>query len=179
LYNSNCDFSLETSQRTQVILGAHTLLTDEPSQQRMTVQAAQYIPHPDYVAATMANDIAILTLPGQAVFNEFVQPLVLPTVATDLFQGQLATISGWGATSATSPVISPVLRQVENQVISNNLCQARFGVLVTPTNVCTESSPTGSACNGDSGGPLTIGTGNTTVQIGVFSFMAASGCASG
>jgi chymotrypsin len=176
----NCFFSPEGSQSTQVVLGAHQLTANEPNQQRQTVPQSGYRIHAQYAPSTLANDVAILILPNAAVFNAFVQPTVLPTnFASEQFAGELATISGWGRTSDTIPGTSALLRSTTNNVITNAVCQATFGGIIIPSTVCIQTTGGRSACNGDSGGPLTVNRGGQTIQIGVASFVAAAGCEAG
>lgn len=86
---------LDGSSSTQVIMGAHQITTLEASQQRQTVAASAYRLHAGYNRQTLANDVALLTLPTPAILNQFVRPSVLPTaLRDDLFAGESATVSG-------------------------------------------------------------------------------------
>lgn len=171
---------LQGSSSTQVVMGAHQLTIVEPNQQRQTVQSADYRIHANYDPSTLHNDIALLHLPNEASFNAFVQPTLLPTAfQDDLFVGEQATISGWGRTSDAGQQTSPVLRFVTQPVITNAVCAATYGGLIIPSTICIATTGGRSACNGDSGGPLTIQREGHTVQIGIAVFVAAAGCESG
>jgi V8-like Glu-specific endopeptidase len=72
-------FCIEHSHTVVAVLGAHFLFDErEKTQQRFTLTQNEYIFHPAYDSSTMSNDIALLRLPSNAIFNEFVQPIELP-----------------------------------------------------------------------------------------------------
>jgi secreted trypsin-like serine protease len=121
----------------QVILGAHEFTHIEPTQQRFTVQSSNFRVHPSYNAATFDNDIAIILLPGQgATLNQFVQPVALPTIGvSDLFVGELATVSGWGSFNPGSEQGSTLLRSAENNIITNAACRTSL-----PASIIQDSS---------------------------------------
>jgi secreted trypsin-like serine protease len=72
-------FCVQNSERTLVIAGAHRMFEFESTQQRFYVQSQNYIIHPDYSQELIRNDIALLKLDRPVVFNEFVQPIKLPS----------------------------------------------------------------------------------------------------
>lgn len=170
----------EGSLSTQVILGAHQLTSNEPNQQRQTVPASGYRIHETYVSATLTDDVAILILPVAVTFNAFVRQIVLPTnLASDIFVGDQATISGWGRFSDSTQGTSSHLRSVTQPVVTNAACQAVFGSIIIESTLCISTVGGRSACNGDSGGPLTIQRGGEVIQIGIASFVASAGCEAG
>lgn len=170
----------EGSSSTQVVLGAHQLTANEPNQQRQTVPASAYRIHESYASETLTNDVAILILPVAVTFNDFVRVTVLPTsLASENFIGDQATISGWGRISDSTQGTSSHLRSVTQPVISNAGCQAVFGSIIVESTICISTVGGRSACNGDSGGPLTIQRGGEVIQIGVASFVASAGCEAG
>lgn len=87
---------LDGSLSVQTILGAHNILTVEPTQVRVTVGRDNYIVHEGYNAQLLYNDIAILVLPRIITFNEFIQPIQLPynDMMYENFTGEIATVSG-------------------------------------------------------------------------------------
>lgn len=172
---------MENSQSTQVILGAHDFTTIEPTQNRQIIEPANYRFHPDYKKETFENDIAILYLPIDINFNQFIQPVIfpLPIDRDDLFAGEFATVTGWGETSDSSPRYSPELRSAQNFVIPNSVCVATFGALITSSKLCMSTLGNRGSCKGDSGGPLTITRRGETILIGVASIFAAASCESG
>lgn len=170
----------EGSSSTQVVLGAHQLTAIEPNQQRQTVPATGYRIHETYAPETLTDDVAILILPVAVTLNEFVRVATLPReFASDLFVGDQATISGWGRTSDSLPGTSPLLRSVTQAVVTNAVCQATFGSIILPSTLCISTAGGRSACNGDSGGPLTVQRAGQIIQIGIASFVASAGCEAG
>lgn len=73
------------------------------------------------------------------------------------FAGSTATISGWGLDSDSATAISPVLRNVQANVIANLLCNIQFLGMIQASNICTSGAGGVGACSGDSGGPVTVG----------------------
>jgi chymotrypsin len=170
----------ENTQSTQVILGAHQLTAVEPNQQRITVQPTGYRMHENYRRLTLANDIAILILPSAVTLNSFVVASVLPALGTtNNFAGQLATVTGWGRISDASSATSSHLRSVQNNVITNAVCAATYGSTILESTLCMSTAGGRGSCNGDSGGPLTVQSGGSRMQIGVVSFGHRTGCEQG
>lgn len=75
--------------------------------------------------------------------------------------------------------MSPVLRFIETEIITNKGCGSYFPGVVQPSNICASGKGGKSSCNGDSGGPLTVNDEGTPKQVGVVSFGIAFGCALG
>jgi secreted trypsin-like serine protease len=79
----------------QVLLGAVDL--SAPGQFAQTYHVQKIIQHPEYAAATMYNDIALLELNRTVKFSQHVQPACLYT-ESDVSELVLE-VTGWGATS--------------------------------------------------------------------------------
>jgi len=101
------------------------------------------------------------------------------TVST--YEGSTATTTGWGRTEDS--VISPVLREAQLPVISNEECRNDWaalgeggGALIDNGMICAGGGEVG-ACNGDSGGPLVLQELNRYRLIGITSFGSLRGCA--
>lgn len=76
-------FCLEHSFSVTVVLGAHYLFNEnELTQQRFSLSNNDFIFHPGFNSSCMCNDIALLRLPRNAVFDAFVQPIDLPLEST-------------------------------------------------------------------------------------------------
>ena len=144
---------LERTINTQVILGGHNINTvKEVGQQRQIVQQSGYRMHSQYNPQILSNDIATLILPNEVIFDQFIQPSVLPSgdELNNLFVGDLATVSGWGRYSDTSSGTSIYLRFVNGNIISNEACQLVFSNMVLSSNICTSTTGGRGACNGKS-----------------------------
>lgn len=87
---------LEFSINTQVIMGVHNIFTVEETQARTIVERSNYIVHENYDPQLLYNDIALLFLTKAVTFNEYIQPIQLPTfdLMDDRFTGEIATVSG-------------------------------------------------------------------------------------
>ncbi|KAF2899148.1 hypothetical protein ILUMI_07027 [Ignelater luminosus] len=144
---------------------------------RVTVTSTQKYVHAGYNTGNLNHDIALVRLPQRVQTTDRIQPIPLATHRTGV--NQRLTVSGWGRTSQSSGV-SPVLRYVELDSISNDDCKRVYGssVVINET-LCCKGRPEHSTCNGDSGGPLIEWVNNRWVQVGVVSFVHAAGCASG
>lgn len=86
---------IEGTDRVQIVVGAHKLMENEPSQQRFFVNSSRYRCHFAYNPFTLNNDICIILLQEEIVFNEFVQPIELPRsehLRQRSFVAELATV---------------------------------------------------------------------------------------
>jgi len=57
-------------------------------------------PHPAYRSSAKTDDIAVVRLRSTVRFNEFIQPICLPTVSyfrSGSLEGQRPYVAGWGA----------------------------------------------------------------------------------
>ena len=137
------------SSNTLVILGAHELSANEPTQHRLTVESWAYRVHPEYNGNTLHNDISILILPWDAPTNAHIGHSALaPSDAWD-FNGEWATMSGWGGIDGGGT--SSHLRSTQNNIISNGECSAVYGGTIIWSTICTSTNGGRSTCGGDSG----------------------------
>lgn len=118
----------------------------------------RYYIHENYEGGVAPHDIALVELDTPFVFDEFVQPIDVPTPG--YVSSGVATVTGWGSTSNTSAQTLPdILQTISLPIIPLEECKelmTSLGIyLVGPTNLCT-GPLTGneSVCSGDSGGPL-------------------------
>ncbi|XP_035793547.1 brachyurin-like [Anopheles albimanus] len=163
------------------IMGALNRLEQEPTQQRLRFGRTGIFVHPQYTASNLRFDVTVIRLGTAMVFNPWVQPIALPS-RNDLrtFEGLIGTVSGFGRTSDATGGFSTTLRYTHNPILSNGACIDRWGsLLVEPQNICQSGDGGRSACNGDSGGPLTVLNGGRTLQVGVVSFGPDNGCTRG
>ncbi|MGV9938383.1 trypsin-like serine protease [Streptomyces sp. NPDC003401] len=117
--------------------------------------------HPSYSAATIDNDIAVLTLANPVRAT----PIRTTTAAdtTSYKAGTNARLYGWGRTTSTTQDISPTLKTATLPIRTDATCADFYGAdFVKGHMVCAGTPATGadegttSACNGDSGGPLVV-----------------------
>lgn len=93
------------------------LYTNNLNRKTTVTQVSEVFVHPDYNTNDYANDIAIIRLSAEAIFNDYVQPICLwKSHKTDISEvvDKMGTVVGWGLT--------------ENGTTSGVLQQAHFPV---------------------------------------------------
>lgn len=158
----------------QVWSGAHNQQVQEPTQQR--IAAASFVMHPEWNSASINGDVAVITLSSSLSFDARTQPHCIPT------QGRVpsgaAMNIGWGLTSNGGSV-SPVLRQVEIDILERATCQSIYQFInpITMGMVCARKAGVNAgSCNGDSGSPLLCGTAGNRFICGVVSWGIGGNC---
>ncbi|KAI1897136.1 hypothetical protein AGOR_G00080080 [Albula goreensis] len=136
----------------QIVLSEHSLVEEEGFEQVFNI--SKIVVYYNYNYRTFNNDIMLLRLDRPAQLNANVQPAALPDTNTPpLPTGATCTVSGWGVTRVYSYVLSPVLRAVDVNIISN--CHFYYYWRITNNMLCAGSHFGGKdSCQGDSGGPL-------------------------
>jgi len=172
---------VEGSSYYNVMAGAHNVRdSNEPN--RVEVTSYKGWTHPEWSAADLANDLALIELPEPVPFNEYISPSCLPAKGDAVDTGDMVGVTGWGKPSDSAGGISPVLRQVlDLPVITNAKCNEAYG-MVGEGVVCIDTTGGRGSCNGDSGGPLirkaadTKEAGQKWDQVGIVSFGSSGGC---
>ncbi|KAF2895635.1 hypothetical protein ILUMI_10545 [Ignelater luminosus] len=167
---------VDKARSTEVIVGAHNIQEEEPTQQLIRSKAIRV--HEDWDSFKVLNDIAIIFLSRKIALDQTARIVKLNKDKTTLV-GVTAIVSGWGRFSDESSSLSNYLRYGEEEIISNQECKLYFGSYVTKTNVCLNGSNGVGSCTGDSGGPLVIVRNNETVQVGIVSFGVKGSCETG
>ncbi|KAG7209475.1 hypothetical protein KM043_015562 [Ampulex compressa] len=119
--------------------------------------------HANFSLSLLVDDIALIRLKKDIVFNKVIQPIALALPNTT-YEGQPCVLTGWGSTilgGSSSTSLQEIRLYVENQ----EDCQAEHE-RVRDTNICSFSRYGEGACHGDSGGPL-VSNGR---QIGIVSY---------
>ncbi|KAI4466674.1 chymotrypsin-related [Holotrichia oblita] len=156
----------------EVILGAHQFRENEEGQIRL--HATKFHIHNGWNKWFLINDIAIIELDEEVKLTNTIQLISLPNRLDvgNNFANNDAVVSGWGLDSDQSTVVSPVLREVEVNVMRKFRCNIRYLGVIQDSHICTAGTGGVGSCSGDSGGPLVIGN----KQIGIVSFGLALGC---
>ena len=138
----------------QVHLGQHDLYSATESKLlRMGVN--KIVEHPSYNSQSTNYDFALLKMSSKVDFleNPHVRPICLPRDLSESYDGHVAVVSGWGTTSSGGNMASK-LREVEVQVMSNQVCQ---GMGYQPSWITSQMLCAGvvgggkDSCQGDSG----------------------------
>ena len=135
---------------------------------------------PDYFGLRNSrNDLSILTLSRPSVHA--------PTQVAGAGErsiwspGVLATIAGWGNTSAEGEEFPDTLQKAQVPITTDEYCESRYsddeGYDFDPETMVCAGYPQGGVdtCQGDSGGPLFADAGGVRRVVGVTSW--GSGCA--
>jgi Trypsin len=100
----------------------------------------------------LINDVVILKLAQNLVFDDTRRPINLPTPNFQVGAGRPAVISGWGALAFRGP--SPqILQSVMVPVLSNAQCQVIYDEEEILSQHLCAGEEGRDACQGDSGGP--------------------------
>ena len=146
-----------TTQNLKVIVGEHNLNIVGDGEQTFSV--VKITAHPLFnIKLGGNNDYAILQISPSLnipTTTAIVGIVCLPPDVTQTFEGALTTVSGWGLTSNTNTVPSPVMKATFLTGISNPDCIAKKtgNASITSNMLCAISSSS-SGCRGDSGGNL-------------------------
>ncbi|XP_078504329.1 trypsin-2-like [Lissotriton helveticus] len=142
---------------------------NEPDFTEQYIAAVKQIQHPNYNTKPHDNDIMLIKLAQPAQYNQYVQPIPLPTSC--VAAGTWCTVSGWGNT-IPGAMPADALQCLNLPIISNALCEESYPAVYTSNMMCAGfMRGQQDSCQGDSGGPLEC---NGQLQ-GVVSF--GKGCA--
>ncbi|XP_051862127.1 collagenase-like isoform X4 [Drosophila albomicans] len=159
-----------------IFIGAVNLTDSlEPGQQRVIVKRSYVVVHPEWDEFQLINDIALIKLPVEVHFNEYVQPAKLPN-PKHLYENEMGVVSGWGNTESSNTG-SAILKYYVVGVLSLDECATQLKELTRTPSIVPQSyiclKPSNSSpCKGDSGGPLAIKNpdGHSTL-LGLASFV--------
>jgi len=171
----------DQAKSVEVVLGAHNVRENEAEQLRLVVTKDNIKIHEKWSRLTLTNDISLLKLPSSVTPNKRISMIDLPRRKDrdNTFVQEKCTTSGWGKDKDSSSSISPVLRFVDTEIITNSVCSRYYFGVIKSSHICASGKGGKSSCNGDSGGPLVIEHNGKTTQIGVVSFGIAFGCERG
>uniref|UniRef100_T1GS04 Peptidase S1 domain-containing protein n=1 Tax=Megaselia scalaris TaxID=36166 RepID=T1GS04_MEGSC len=124
------------------------------------------IVHESYPGKVGPNDIALMHVTEPFVFNDKVQPVLLPA-RKEVVEGD-CHLYGWGQVKSLLPISPKFLQTMETDIILYEECKELLppNAPISEVNVCSAPRDNKlSACNGDSGGPLVKETEDGLVQI--------------
>merc|ERR1711892_814157 len=161
----------------KVMLGAHNV-RDDSEEGRIELVTRDFFTHEKYSQITLHNDLALVHLPEAVNFTDIIRPVCLPThsEASEAWAHEDAKASGWGKPTDSATSISPELREVTVDTITNLICALEFPTIINKNIICISGKDGKSTCNGDSGGPLHLVQDGVFKQIGITSFGSSIGC---
>lgn len=130
--------------------------------------------HPNYVAASRANDIAIMRLVTPIVPRADIHPILLPPHPTTPAlilpsENEEGLFAGFGFQTVASTGPSAFLYRGFQRVTSNARCIGFF-IFDTVQGFCAEDTvERSSGCNGDVGNPFVLSYRRQDVLVGILS----------
>lgn len=161
-----------TSRASGLLLQYNSQYKVTANQGAPRISGRDVVVHPSYDGAGSGHDIALVRLqaPIDATFARLSHPPIAPDLERPM---RPALVVGWGETEAGR---TERLLEAKMPILPMNRCQrdwGRNGVTIIDSMICTQGSRVGSACRGDSGGPLLRqGPDGAYYQVGVVSFGA-------
>ncbi|KAH8266086.1 hypothetical protein KR038_002572 [Drosophila bunnanda] len=160
----------------QIYFGAVDMLnTSEIGQHQLVVKFANVVVHQEYDTKHLYNDIALIKLPIDVAFDEYIKPVKLPQPG--IIYSSEAIASGFGVVKANGTTIfDSQLRYNHFEILSDAECKIRLPKhFIVSSRICLAPSqnPT---CFGDSGGPLTVRHKGDIVLLGLTSYGITSNC---
>jgi len=161
----------------KVMLGAHNV-REGAEEGRIELVTRDFFTHEKYNTLNLHNDLALVHLPEKVNFTNTIRPVCLPSYSesSTAWAHEDCQASGWGKPSDSATGISPELREVTVDTITNLICALEFPTVINKNILCISGKDGKSTCNGDSGGPLHLVTDGVFKQIGIVSFGSSVGC---
>lgn len=134
-------------------------------------KAKRVVRHKDFTQQTLHKDVAIITLDKEVPVMNNVRAVCLDE-GSNRHAGETGTVVGWGSIKEAGPQ-PDILREVTVKIWDNPTCKDTYGN-AAPGGIMDHMLCAGQkgkdSCSGDSGGPMSIGTGATWTQIGIVSW---------
>ncbi|XP_055383830.1 phenoloxidase-activating factor 2-like [Condylostylus longicornis] len=146
--------------------GDYDIFKQVESKDHQERDISNIIIHPQYRPASKYNNIAIIVVNKNFIFDINIKPICLPP-ENMIFDGQYCYTAGWGknGTSEQKGVYQNILQVIKIPVIEKNQCERRVNqylkekndsvlVPINPTILCAGGELNKDACKGDGGSPL-------------------------
>jgi Trypsin len=139
------------------------------------VDAASLRLHPYYDPHALSDDVMVLTLASALnLAGPNAKPIALAAPGSELAPGTPVRITGYGQSSPSTEIPDGKFRYLDMAAVSDDDCRNQLPG--DSAVILCAAAPSGGACHGDSGGPLT--TGNPAVQVAIASSAnPTAGCA--
>ncbi|CAH2981553.1 unnamed protein product [Chilo suppressalis] len=160
----------QTARSLTIVFGSNRLFSGGV---RLTTTSVTT--HANYNPNNLNNDVGIVNH-GFVSFTNTVNRVLLPS-GSNTFANTWGVAAGYGSTGHNVPINNNQGKNHANLlIISNAECMTTFGPTIISSTLCARGQNSASICPGDSGGPLTIGSGNNRQLVGISSFVSARGC---
>ncbi|KAL1023041.1 hypothetical protein UPYG_G00035710 [Umbra pygmaea] len=144
-----------TASYTKVKLGVHNVLEKDV----LEILVEKEFPHPNYSDSSFANDIMLLKLEKNASFSNNVCCIDLPHTANEKVPKN-CLVSGWGVYNNATAGGSPVLREVNVTLESENCSNIHEVLSLGPNGPLVGDSGSPLVCNGLAYGVVSGGDWN-------------------
>ncbi|RZC35968.1 brachyurin-like, partial [Asbolus verrucosus] len=135
---------------------------------RLSLATSEYVLHPEYDAATLANDIGLIKFRMPIEFTDYIKSINYLAIAP-ISTHKIRAI-GWGQVNDEDASLSNELKYVYVSPLSNTECKKIYGGQILDTMVCVEGNYNEGACHGDTGSPLVdIYSRYHSVHVGISS----------
>ena len=179
--SAHCFYLYTKPKQWQVRVGEHNETKFEGYEEMIDIETITT--HPGFILGSAEDtgdyDIAIIKLKRPAVFHKRVHSICLPEMETRFATGKTCVTTGWGKQDENAAEYSDVLREVEVDLVSKEVCNSNISYdgMLNERYFCAGFQAGGKdACSGDSGGPLACQVENGSfVLTGVVSW--GEGCA--
>ncbi|XP_067849148.1 suppressor of tumorigenicity 14 protein-like [Heptranchias perlo] len=145
-------FRYSDRQLWTVYIAAHSqIFSDDDVEIRLI---RRMIIHEQFDNITMDYDIALLELAAPVTYNNYIQPVCLPSASHVFPANRKCYITGWGLLQEDGQ-LPIILQKGEVRIIDQTTCNNFIGNILSSRMLCA-GYLTGEvdACEGDSGGPL-------------------------
>lgn len=105
--NTNQCCNLFSGPAKYVRLGELDYSVDNDDAQPVQINIVERIKHTEYTSRLKYNDIALLRLESDVIFNEYIRPACLPEFSSMSFW---AMATGWGQTNSSHPESAHLLK---------------------------------------------------------------------
>ncbi|XP_077485540.1 complement factor B-like isoform X2 [Amblyomma americanum] len=165
---------------SDLLLRAGLLMAKNETAKKLVVESI--VIHKEYNNSTFQNDIALLRLRDEIVYEKSVRPICLPPLKKEngknsSVKRKTAFVIGWGADTANNLKSTDSLMQLKMEIGSRDECnksvQGHPGKVYPEQGLICAKSVKGDTCNGDSGGPLMDGVKDEETiwtQVGIVSW---------
>ncbi|XP_041471500.1 serine proteinase stubble-like [Lytechinus variegatus] len=140
-----------------IVLGDNDLAGTTDTSPYRVERNIQHFSNPDFNPVNDDGDIALVRLTEPVEFNDYVQPLCINTLTTEMTSFNNCFVSGWGTDDIDVQASMRYLMDANIQMFNRSICSQWYTDIhaITNQHICAgEENGRRDSCSGDSGGPL-------------------------